>query len=87
MREQRRVVTGHDRAGKSMVLFDGAPPGKVGNLGELWATESTPASNKGDSEGIAQPIRLAPPDSGTVFRYFMVPPESPAASEAGASAP
>ncbi len=79
MREHRRVVTGHDREGKSVVLFYGAPPGKIGNLGELWATDTTPANNRGDSEGIAQPIRLAPPDSGSVFRYFMVAPESAAA--------
>jgi mannose-6-phosphate isomerase-like protein (cupin superfamily) len=74
------VVTGHDREGKSVVLFDGAPPATIGNLVELWATESTPANNRGDGEGIMRPSRLAPPDSGSVFRYFRVPPESAAAA-------
>ena len=79
----RRVVTGHNAAGRSMVLFDGPSrytlesPLKPGRgLTELWVTESTPASNTGHADAADRPIRLEPPPNGSLLRFFQVAPEA-----------
>jgi mannose-6-phosphate isomerase-like protein (cupin superfamily) len=79
----RRIVTGHNASGRSMVLFDGnspytfeipAQPGR--GLTELWLTESTPASNAGHADAADRPIRLEPPPNGSLLRFFQVAPEA-----------
>src|SRR5215510_14402858 len=79
----RRVVTGHDRDGKSTFLVDGpAPnikemasmPGLA--LTDLWETTAAPASNSGDADAAARPVRLEPPQSGTILRIVEFPPDS-----------
>ncbi len=79
----RRVVTGHDKDGKSTFLFDGiAPnvkemesmPGLA--LTDLWETTGAPASNAGDGDATARPVRLEPPKSGTILRIVEFPPDS-----------
>ena len=79
----RRIVTGHNAAGRSTVLFDGpcrhtrenpARPG--GGLTELWVTESTPARNAGHADAADRPIRLEPPPHGSLVRFFQVAPEA-----------
>ena len=78
----RRVVTGHDRNGKSKFLSDGlAPnikemasmPGLA--LTDLWET-ATPASNLGDEDAAARPVRLEPPSGGTILRIVEFPPDA-----------
>ena len=79
----RRVVTGHDRDGKSMFLMDGhAPnvkemasmPGLA--LTDLWETGGAPADNSGSADAGARPVRLEPPKNGSILRIVEFPPDS-----------
>src|SRR3989442_10063302 len=79
----RRLVTGHNAAGRSIVLFDGPSrytlenPARPGTgLTELWITESTPARNAGHADAADRPIRLEPPPNGSLCRFFQVAPEA-----------
>jgi mannose-6-phosphate isomerase-like protein (cupin superfamily) len=79
----RRVVTGHDTAGKSILLMDGlAPnikemasmPGLA--LTDLWETTGAPASNAGNADNADRPVRLEPPQNGTILRIVEFPPDA-----------
>ena len=79
----RRVVTGHDKNGKSVFLMDGpAPnvkemasmPGLA--LTDLWETGGAPADNSGATDAAARPIRLEPPPRGSILRIVEFPPDS-----------
>lgn len=79
----RRVLTGHDAAGRSTFIADGqAPnfkemPGFRGLfLTDLWETRGAPASNAGNEDAAARPIRLEPPRNGTILRIVEFPPDS-----------
>jgi quercetin dioxygenase-like cupin family protein len=78
----RRVVTGHDAAGRSIFVMDGpAPhvycrsPGSA-VVTELWETRAAPADNRGNAEVTDHAFRLAPPKNGSVFRVIEYPPDS-----------
>ena len=76
----KRIVTGHNAAGRSVIdIQDGGAHG-LGNLSELWVTDASPADNTAPGDATDRPVTLAPPDGGTVFRYFQVAPESAAAA-------
>jgi mannose-6-phosphate isomerase-like protein (cupin superfamily) len=73
----RRVVTGHNANGKSVVLFDGeVPEGPVARDRFVWATSTFPVDNRGTADAAQAPHRLEPPANGTVFRVVEFPPES-----------
>ena len=80
MKPVRRVVTGQ-RAGKGIVLFDGAAPnarlrqasGLVSTL--LWVTDETPADIRGEADRSAREIGVPPPAGGSIFRVVDFPPE------------
>ncbi len=55
MRKLRRVVTGHNAQGKSVVLFDDAPQA-FDPVTEIWATEEIPASNQGNADAADRPV-------------------------------
>ena len=81
-KRHRRVVTGHDAKGRSVVLMDGESPysfflEKAGGLQltELWETRSSPADNSGAIDAAAHERRIEPVDSGTVFRIIEYPPD------------
>lgn len=77
----RRVVTGHNAAGKSIFVMDGptphvfrrAPGSAIVN--ELWETAQTPADNRGNEDSIRRGHRLPPPKRGSVFRIIEYPPD------------
>src|SRR5882724_5234516 len=77
----RRVVTGHDAAGRSVFVMDAAAPHVYRRspgsavVTELWETRSAPADNRGTAEVTDHPFRLAPPKNGTVFRIIEYPPD------------
>jgi mannose-6-phosphate isomerase-like protein (cupin superfamily) len=82
-RRTRRVVTGHDARGRSVVLIDGESPysfflEKAGGLQltELWETRSSPADNSGAKDAADHERRIEPVDGGTVFRIIEYPPDS-----------
>lgn len=77
----RRIVTGHDRDGRAIVLIDDAPNAvvldKAGGLRltELWQTHETPAAFS-DSDQARRERRIEPDPRGTVFRVIDYPPDS-----------
>ncbi len=79
----RRVVTGHNADGRSSFLMDGlAPnvkemesmPGVA--LTDLWETTTSPASNEGNTDAAARPVKLEPPKAGTLLRIVEFPADS-----------
>ncbi len=77
----RRVVTGHDDSGSSVVLVDGVAT-TVKELGttqiiatDLWETSTMPVSNQGSSDTAARPVMLEPPPNGSIFRFVEFPPD------------
>jgi len=82
----RRVVTGHDRNGKAVVLSDGPVPsvhtnprrpGHVSN--DIWRTGPAPVPiTREEPEPTTGPRRLHPGPRGTVFRISEVAPETEA---------
>ena len=82
----RRIVTGHNALGKSVILLDETAhrvtshPDRPGRgLTELWVTNSAPASNEGSEDPTEHTVELEPPGKGSIFRFFQVAPESQAA--------
>lgn len=81
----RRIVTGHDARGRSVIVEDGPPP-RVARIGgergplffEVWSTRETPARiDRASGEPHEDDIMLAPPKNGTRIRVLEVPPEDP----------
>jgi quercetin dioxygenase-like cupin family protein len=80
----RRIVTGHDADGKSVVLSD-APNPKSLDIGtaafhEIWITDRTPAPIAAtEPEPTDRPVRVPPPDNGVMVRFTEMAPgaESP----------
>jgi quercetin dioxygenase-like cupin family protein len=70
----RRIVTGHDAAGKSVVLSD-APTPKTLDIGtaafhEVWITDYVPVGLDADEpEPTDRPVRTPPPANGVVVRF------------------
>jgi naringenin degradation protein FdeH len=80
----RRIVTGHDASGKSVVLSDTASP-KTTDIGtaafhEIWVTEGMPVQiPASEAEPTDRPIRVGPPANGVMIRFTEMEPgaESP----------
>jgi hypothetical protein len=79
----RRVVTGNDSHGRSVIVSDGAPtnirqspqrPGVV--INNLWMTDTMPAQTSGPEDATVKPMALEPAAGGTNFRIVEFPPES-----------
>jgi mannose-6-phosphate isomerase-like protein (cupin superfamily) len=77
---RRRVVTGHDAEGRSIIISDGPSPGRfaTGNWEELWAFDSLPAVLGDTSDPAAvETFRLTPLSGQIACRLFTIrPPES-----------
>ncbi len=79
----RRVVTGHDRDGKSIFIVDGKAPNILEMksmpgvaLTDLWRTTTSPALNSGNKDAAAGRIKLEPPGDGTILRIVEFPPDA-----------
>jgi quercetin dioxygenase-like cupin family protein len=80
----RRIVTGHDASGKSVVLSD-APTPKTLDVGtaafhEVWITDGMPVPIAAtEPEPTERPVRTPPPQSGVTVRFTEMAPgaESP----------
>lgn len=69
----RRVVTGHDDAGRSIVAIDEVAQGERFTL--LWTTDTSPANNADPSDGGKREVGLTL-EGGTVFRIGELAPGS-----------
>ena len=89
----RRIVTGHDAQGRSVILSDEASPHVMPIMDQpnfavtdFWKTTSTPADNSGGTseDPCRLPIQVAPPVNGSVFRVVQFPPDKDWAAKAAA---
>ena len=75
----RRIVTGHDASGKSVVLSDGPNP-KTLDIGtaafhELWITDTMPVPIAAtEPEPTDRPVRVPPPANGVMVRFTEMAP-------------
>ncbi|MGH7364980.1 MAG: cupin domain-containing protein [Candidatus Rokuibacteriota bacterium] len=79
----RRIVTGHDARGRSVIASDGPSPHVLALPGrpdlaltDLWVSDGAPASNAGGADAAARRMSLEPPRHGTVFRVVEFPPDA-----------
>lgn len=77
----RRVVTGIDEDGRSIVVTDGPTPGHIENVraafDELWATDTHPPRLDGDDDPAdVATVTLQPPPGGVRWRMVTYPPDS-----------
>ena len=81
-RPVRRVVTGHNAAGKSIFIVDEASPHVYARrpgsaiVTELWETTTSPADNRCNEDAIQREFRLPPPKNGSVLRVIEYPPDT-----------
>lgn len=78
----RRVITGHDKNGKAIIVSDGEatnivrPENRPGvAIHNLWLIDSSPAKVYGAEDTTTETIGLLPPENGSVFRIIDFPPE------------
>src|SRR3984893_11645257 len=75
-REPRRIVTGNDAEGKSVIVINGPPT----PFAAYWLTDSTPVDNSKSGDAGQQVRTLEPPPGGSIFRFASIPPEDPKVS-------
>jgi len=78
----RRVVTGHDAQGRSIIVIDETAPNVQVRAGigtsstQLWRTETTPADVSVTADPVTGTIPITPPKTGSVFRIVEYPPDT-----------
>ena len=76
--KMRRVVTGHNEKGQSVIMIDGPPPHSVGReeggLFEIWNTDGGPVDSTDPTDRVEPKVKLSPPTGGTKVRYFAMAP-------------
>ena len=76
MNNLRRIITGHDKNGQSIISIDG-PPARilgedVGGLFEIWNTDGEIINTLDNTDRADIDVILSPPKNGTKFRYFEI---------------
>ena len=78
MKNLRRIITGHNKNGKSIVMIDGKPSRTigedVGGLFEIWNTDGKEINSLSNKDLADIDIILSPIENGTKFRYFAIHP-------------
>lgn len=86
-RDIRRVITGHDENGHSIVTIDETMTPDMGHvltpegqanvrLSDVWVSGKVPDNNTGNADTVGDKVTLEPPAGGAVFRTLEVPPDS-----------
>jgi|TARA_B100000959_G_scaffold154989_1_gene162465 mannose-6-phosphate isomerase-like protein (cupin superfamily) len=74
----RRIITGHNSKGKSVVKIDGGPARsvgeEVGGLFEIWNTDDNSIDSTDSIDRADTNIVLSPTPGGSKFRYFRINP-------------
>ena len=74
----RRIITGHDENGRSIISIDGPPARSigedVGGLFEIWNTDGSDIISSDSTDRADEDIILSPSKGGTKFRYFQINP-------------
>lgn len=84
VRKIRRVVTGVNARGESCFLDETVSPHAVVIAdvptfvsNDLWRTSATPVDNSSEwDDGLTEPVGIAPPRQGSMFRILEFPPDS-----------
>jgi quercetin dioxygenase-like cupin family protein len=76
-RKLRRIITGHNEHGKSVVIAE-KPPQELGTLYDMWETSGAPASLAPEDALEGRRVKLEPPAFGTNLRFFRVDPDDQA---------
>ena len=78
----RRITTKRMPDGRSALAEDISVEINDIGLADFWTTGTMPARCDEFVAFGAQPARLEPPASGTIFRYFVIPPQGDISTEA-----
>jgi quercetin dioxygenase-like cupin family protein len=75
----RRIITGHDEAGKAVILEDSPSPHAYPVTGgvittELWSHAGPPNNSADYADPITPDVAVPPPPRGSVFRVVEFPP-------------
>ena len=74
----RRIITGHNQEGRSIITLDGPPARSigedVGGLFEIWNTDGDAIYTTDSIDRADNDIVLSPPNNGSKFRYFQINP-------------
>jgi len=85
LEDRRRVVTGHNASGKSVVMIDGPPARIFGSdsrgLAEIWNTDNVPVNTRDTTDRADIDVVLSPVTNGSKFRFFAVAPDDPSISD------
>ena len=78
MENLRRIITGHNEEGRSIISIDG-PPARIlgediGGLFEIWNTDGKQINTFDNKDRADIDVILSPPENGTKFRYFAIKP-------------
>ena len=77
-KNMRRIITGHDKNGKSIISIDGPPARSLGEdaggLFEIWNTDGGGFDTKSEKDRADIDVMLSPAKGGTKFRYFQINP-------------
>lgn len=80
----RRIVTGCDPPGRSVVARDETLDNRIGSnrrgVAEIWNTDGGPVDSGDARDRVSAPFSLVPQARGTKFIYFTVAPDDPGAS-------
>ena len=86
LEDRRRVITGHNASGKSVVMIDGPPARILGSdlrgLAEIWNTDNSTVNAQDATDRADIDVVLSPIANGSKFRFFAVAPEDPSISDA-----
>jgi mannose-6-phosphate isomerase-like protein (cupin superfamily) len=82
LKSTRRIVTGHDAHGKSVVLFDSPLQAKQRSAGSngmtlLWSTSEFPVDVAASADRAPNQVGVPPVANGTVFRIVDFAPTPP----------
>ena len=76
--KMRRIVTGHNEKGRSVITIDGPPLYSVGReeggLFEVWNTDGAAIDSTDPTDRVTPKVTLSPSAGGTKFRYFAMAP-------------
>ena len=80
---RRRVVTGHDKNGRAIVVSDGPSPHLRASphrpnviYHNMWATDSMPVKIHGSTDPVTETMSVPPVKNGVNFRVVEIDPES-----------
>ncbi|MFN7097946.1 MAG: cupin domain-containing protein [Gammaproteobacteria bacterium] len=83
-RSIRRLVTGHDKEGKSILVSDAPAHNKIVPLPtapdlaliNLWQTDTMPVTIRANEDPTSQTMGLTPTTNGSIFRVVDLPPDA-----------